>query len=163
MTVYFIASANYNTFISTNFRSQNLILARSQSVLREERERMNREQEELSRELANVKRCQRSHIPIPNNENYSVPDCPKHRIFNKQDGDFMLPIPEPSRVKRVRICSATHSSRLPRLNIPRHTVNVPIKRSKEPEIETNKLIKGMAYAKQNANKQALNQTTKLPK
>ncbi|KAH8859845.1 Tafazzin [Schistosoma japonicum] len=104
-------------------RSQNLILARSQSVLREERERMNREQEELSREIANVKRCQRSHIPIPNNENYSVPDCPKHRIFNKQDGE----------------------------------------RSKEPEIETNKLIKGMAYARQNANKQALNQTTKLPK
>ncbi|XP_018650315.1 hypothetical protein Smp_157330 [Schistosoma mansoni] len=81
-------------------KSQNLILARSQSVLREERERMNREQEELSRELANVKKklaqsptqCpihygyRRSNIPVPNNGNYSVHDCSKHPILNKQDG-----------------------------------------------------------------------------
>ncbi|CAI2726328.1 unnamed protein product [Schistosoma spindalis] len=120
-------------------RSQNLILARSQSVLREERERMNREQEELSRELANVKKklaqsptqCpihqgpRRSNIPVPNNDIYSVHDCPKHPILSKQDG-------EPTRMKRVRICSAAHSSRLPRLNIPGHTVNVPIMNQEQP-------------------------------
>uniref|UniRef100_A0A095BVX7 Tafazzin n=2 Tax=Schistosoma TaxID=6181 RepID=A0A095BVX7_SCHHA len=151
-------------------RSQNLILARSQSVLREERERMNREQEELSRELANVKKklaqsptqCpihqghRRSNIPVPNNDIYSVHDCPKHPILSKQDG-------EPTRMKRVRICSAAHSSRLPRLNIPGQTVNVPIKRSKKPETQTNYILRSAAYAKQNVNRQTIHQTTKPSK
>ncbi|CAH8494714.1 unnamed protein product [Schistosoma mattheei] len=98
----------------------------------------------------------RSNIPVPNNDIYSVHDCPKHPILSKQDG-------EPTRMKRVRICSAAHSSRLPRLNIPGQTVNVPIKRSKKPETQTNYILRSAAYAKQNVNRQTIHQTTKPSK
>ncbi|CAH8840723.1 unnamed protein product [Trichobilharzia szidati] len=152
-------------------RSQNLILARSQSAMREERERMNREQEELHRELASVKKklaqspvpCpmhhnyQRSHLIDPYSENYHrVPECPKYYTSNEKDVN--PPNAEPSRVKRVRICSSTQPSRLPRLNIAGQTSNISISKNKKPETQASNIPRGTAYAKQHTNKPTINKS-----
>ncbi|CAH8499009.1 unnamed protein product [Heterobilharzia americana] len=99
---------------------------------------------------------QRTHFKNPYNEDYRVNECPKYSLHNRRDQDFSPSNPEQTRVKRVRICSGQHSSRLPRLNIPGQTVNIPIKKIKKPEIQVSNIPRSTAYAKQHTNKQTTN-------